>query len=179
MCKLVLGKKQVLRGPQVWGPGEGRQEEKEVSFVGFTCDQMSLWSVLRSPSPSAAKALPSAVGAALQCNRPWQAHTWQQSEWWRGSFEHRGVVLQRGDGTRAGGCDSPPACDWWYGSVSEPICHICPCHFASVRGCCGHTRSSLKATVALWPEWRRHWFPVWKEKRRKAEIEISKPQIKW
>ena len=38
----------------------------------------------------------------------------------------------------------PPAPDWWYGSVSEPICHICPCHFESAEG-------------LLWPHEQPQW----------------------
>lgn len=48
-----------------------------------------------------------------------------------------------------GGRESPPACDWWYGSVSEPICHICPCHFASAR----QLLRPHKEAAHLKPQW--------------------------
>lgn len=137
MCKLALSKRAgrapVVRATEKVGMERGRKEgRKEAAFVGFTCDRISAVCCV-NPSSFLFEGLPSSVGAPLQCNWLWQPHTWQQWGRWRGSFEHCCVVLQRGDRTRAGGCESPRACDWWYGSVSEPICHICPCHFASVR----------------------------------------------
>lgn len=135
MCKLALSE----RGRE--GPccesyresGNGvRQEGRKrllLDLPVITSLQCAAW----TPSSCLFEGLPSSVGTPLQCNWLWQPHTWQQWGRWRGSFEHCCVVLQRGDRTRAGGCESPRACDWWYGSVSEPICHICPCHFASVR----------------------------------------------
>lgn len=124
----------VLGGPPSHEPERGiecgRQGKSSFCWVYL---QPHPRSVLHGPSPTPSEALPPSRGAPLQCNWLWQPHTWQQCGWWRGSFEHRRVVLQRGDRTSAGGCESPRACDWWYGSVSEPICHICPCHFASAR----------------------------------------------
>lgn len=52
-------------------------------------------------------------------------------------------------GWAGGGRESPPACDWWYGSVSEPICHICPCHFASAR----RLLRPHKEAAHLKPQW--------------------------
>lgn len=126
---------EVPGGPLLW----------ELEKVGRKCIGIEensfcwiyLWSnpcsMLYGPSSFLSEGLPSRLGTPLQYNWLWQPHTWQQWGRWWGSFEHCCVVLQRGDRTRAGGCESPRACDWWYGSVSEPICHICPCHIASVR----------------------------------------------
>uniref|UniRef100_A0AAV2JXN1 Uncharacterized protein n=1 Tax=Knipowitschia caucasica TaxID=637954 RepID=A0AAV2JXN1_KNICA len=88
------------------------------------------------PPPPAPSSSPSPVALypigrwRLQCNALWQPHTCSGA----GHSEVHwsiGVLSCSGGQERAGGRDSPPACDWWYGSVSEPICHVCPCHFAS------------------------------------------------
>lgn len=71
--------------------------------------------------------LSSSASPPLQCNWLWQRHTWQQWERWQGSFEHRCAVLQQRTESKEGH-ESPQATDLWYGSVSQPICHICPCH---------------------------------------------------
>lgn len=74
----------------------------------------------------------------LQSNPLWQPHTCSMPR-----FSGASACCPAAGGQEwAGGRDSPPACDWWYGSVSQPICHICPCHFGSAR-----RRSALAATA--------------------------------
>lgn len=82
-------------------------------------------------SPGHSRGRDCSWGAVLQCNWWWQPRTWQQRVRCRDSFMHSCVVLQ-GAGSGATEWLTPPHTDWCYGSVSETICHIWPCHFQSL-----------------------------------------------
>lgn len=87
--------------------------------------------------------LSSSASVQLQYNWLWQPRTWQQWERWRGSSEHRCVVLQRRAQSREGH-ESPQATNLCYGSVSKPICHSCPCHTQSAWWLAGSHMDYLK-----------------------------------
>lgn len=87
-------------------------------------------SVHHSHALSQLRGLSSWASSSPPCNWLWQPHTWQQWGRWPGSSVRRCVVLQQRE-AQGEEQESPRATDWWYRSVSQPICHICPCHLES------------------------------------------------
>lgn len=84
----------------------------------------------RSRALSQFRGLSSWASSPPPCNWLWQPHTWQRWGRWRGSSVHRCADLQQRE-AQGEGQESPRATDSWSRSVSQQICHQCPCHLES------------------------------------------------
>lgn len=94
----------------------------------------------RSRALSQFRGLSSWASSPPPCNWLWQPHTWQRWGRWRGSSVHRCADLQQRE-AQGEGRESPRATDSWSRSVSQQICHQCPCHLEStwwLGSCTGH-----------------------------------------